>query len=151
MFCSFMKQLPNGTNCLPVTYKTITKLGLEDNHHLYPQICDTMDFTLFSKMIQLIRLCKKPCKILEYHGTVNKYNYYRKVENSTTNNEFRIDGFFATDELQIHEEYLIYGVIEFVGIVGGTLGLFIGYSFNDYIKLVLKYLERFVMKKTPQN
>ena len=97
-----MKQLPNDTNCLPVTFKTITKLALEDNYHLYPQICNTMDFSLFSKIIQLIRLCKKPCKVSEYHGTVNKYNYYKKLGNSTKNNEFRIDGFFVKGQLDLY-------------------------------------------------
>ena len=44
---------------------------------------------------------------------------------------------FPTKEVKLQEEYLIYGIVDLIGIVGGNLGLFIGFSFYDVIKCIL--------------
>ena len=41
----------------------------------------------------------------------------------------------ATRERQI--EYLIYDTLSLVGTVGGTLGLFVGFSFYDFICMII--------------
>ena len=41
----------------------------------------------------------------------------------------------ATRERQI--EYLIYDTLSLVGTVGGTLGLFVGFSFYDFIFMII--------------
>jgi hypothetical protein len=46
----------------------------------------------------------------------------------------------ATRERQI--EYLIYDTLSLVGTVGGTLGLFVGFSFYDFIFMIID-LKRF--------
>ena len=38
---------------------------------------------------------------------------------------------------EVNQEYLIYDITGFVGSVGGTLGLFIGFSFRDIVDIVL--------------
>ena len=35
------------------------------------------------------------------------------------------------DEIEVFEEYLIYEITSVIGSIGGTLGLFIGFSFFD--------------------
>ena len=41
----------------------------------------------------------------------------------------------------VHEEYLIYDLVSMIGAVGGTMGLCIGFSFDDFCSLILRYLE----------
>ena len=40
---------------------------------------------------------------------------------------------------EVHQEYYIYGPLEFIGTVGGTLGLFIGFSFYDFIVAIIDF------------
>ena len=47
--------------------------------------------------------------------------YYRLVDNQT----------------HVHKEYLIYDVMNMIGSVGGTLGLFIGFSCSNVVSIVL--------------
>jgi hypothetical protein len=38
----------------------------------------------------------------------------------------------ASDIVTINEEYLVFDILSFVGSVGGSLGLFVGFSFFDF-------------------
>ena len=38
---------------------------------------------------------------------------------------------------EINKEYLIYDTLSLIGTVGGTLGLFIGFSFYDFFVVVI--------------
>ena len=42
----------------------------------------------------------------------------------------------------IHEEYLIIDFYGMVGVVGGTLGLFVGFSFFDVITYLMKFFQK---------
>ena len=44
---------------------------------------------------------------------------------------------FISRNEEANQEYLIYDTPGFVGSVGGTLGLFIGFSFRDIVEIVL--------------
>ena len=46
----------------------------------------------------------------------------------------------------MYKEYLIYDVIGMVGLVGGTLGLFIGFSFSNVLMFMIEYLQLLVLK-----
>ena len=41
---------------------------------------------------------------------------------------------------EIHREYLVYDPLDFIGTVGGTLGLFVGFSFYDFIAMIIDLL-----------
>ena len=41
---------------------------------------------------------------------------------------------------EVQQEYFIYGPLEFIGTVGGTLGLFVGFSFYDFIAIIIDFL-----------
>ena len=47
----------------------------------------------------------------------------------------------------VNEDYLIYDLEGLVGSVGGTLGMFIGFSFINVITDVLNYLKQLLEKK----
>ena len=38
---------------------------------------------------------------------------------------------------EIHREYLVYDPLDFIGTVGGTLGLFVGFSFYDFFAMII--------------
>ena len=40
-------------------------------------------------------------------------------------------------EITVHEEYVVYDFNGIVGMVGGSLGLFLGFSFFDVILLLI--------------
>ena len=44
---------------------------------------------------------------------------------------------FASTEITTYEEYLIYDFAGMVGSVGGNLGLFVGWSFHDLVKIFM--------------
>ena len=62
-----------------------------------------------------------------------------KVDNAEdVENEFTFDIIVeigATRERQT--EYFIYDTLSMVGTIGGTLGLFVGFSFYDFISMVI--------------
>ena len=43
------------------------------------------------------------------------------------------------EEITVHEEYIVYDFNGIVGTVGGSLGLFVGFSFLDLILLIIAF------------
>ena len=78
--------------------------------------------------------CQKPCSITEYKGQTKKYKGW------STKNGLKFSIFLFTNEMKIHEEYIVYNEVDLVGIVGGNLGLFIGFSFFDKVKQVINFI-----------
>ena len=78
-------------------------------------------------------ICPKSCSIKKYLGEIV---YKDDIANYgfSYNNTFYTDFDFAPPyKVKVSEQYLIYDFIGLVGSVGGTLGLFIGFSFYDMI------------------
>ena len=44
--------------------------------------------------------------------------------------------------IAINEEYLIYDFVTMISVIGGTMGLCIGFSFDDCTSLMMIYLEK---------
>ena len=40
---------------------------------------------------------------------------------------------------EIHIEYLIYDTLSLIGTIGGTLGLFVGFSFYDFLAMIIHF------------
>ena len=47
---------------------------------------------------------------------------------------------YTTTDTEIHNEVLIQDLSSFIGTVGGSLGLFIGFSYTGLVGKVLNYL-----------
>ena len=88
---------------------------------------------IWNQLMELAGNCQRPCTIVEYQGTIKKYLGWGNFNEGST----MISILFPTKEVRLQEEYLIYGIVDLIGIVGGNLGLFIGFSFYDVIKCVL--------------
>ena len=81
-----------------------------------------------------------PCTKLEYHTEAIRLpnsNSLRKP-NSTV---FRVT-LESPYETSVSQEYLIYDTISVISAIGGTLGLFIGFSFREITKDVISFFMR---------
>ena len=59
--------------------------------------------------------------------------------------------FAAPLKAKVFEEYVIYDVIGMIGLVGGTLGLFIGFSFSNVLTYMIQYLQSIILNVCIQN
>ena len=84
--------------------------------------------------------CKPSCTLLQYSGIVDairpkmvgnpeKWNYYG----------FRYE--FSEHKGKYFEEYLIYDIMDVIGSVGGTLGMFIGFSMDGVVFWAINYIK----------
>ena len=71
---------------------------------------------------------KKPCTKLSYH-TKSKGPWPAKLNNA-------VFSVFLGDpyEIIVNEEYYLFDLISVIGAIGGTMGLFIGFSFKDFTR-----------------
>ena len=56
-------------------------------------------------------------------------------------NDFKKTGFWVqltTPKIRVYEQYAVYDFSGIVGTVGGSLGLFIGFSFMDFMLMLIK-------------
>ena len=53
---------------------------------------------------------------------------------------------FITSKIKVEEEYLIHDFVGMLGSIGGTLGLFVGFSFLSGLSYVLEYFQNFIEK-----
>ena len=49
---------------------------------------------------------------------------------------------YSTMNIEIHEEYKVQDIYNFIGTVGGSLGLFIGFSYTGFVGNLLDYIIR---------
>ena len=81
--------------------------------------------------------CLKSCSILQYSGKVQ----YKEKYDDTHATEFKYR-FAKPQSVKVHEEYLIYDEIGLIGSVGGTLGIFIGFSFSGVVTCVINIVQQ---------
>ena len=81
----------------------------------------------------------KPCKKYDYSGMQTFEN--EDVENKYMHQKKLTYQFAYPQVLTIYQEYLIYDDIGMIGSVGGTLGMFIGFSFSNAISSTLNFLQ----------
>ena len=84
---------------------------------------------------------KKPCRGLCHNigYDIEIFEYKEQPVNRLGN--FQKDLYLsANPERKIFQEYYIYDGLAMVGSIGGSLGLFIGFSFFDVMCLVLDFL-----------
>ena len=97
--------------------------------------------------------CQKPCKATEYHGEAkkagidNRRDCFQHHCSVVTSIEYEIDlptSTIATRTGQpfktVYQEYFIWNANALVGTVGGTLGLFIGFSFHGSLMFVWEHV-----------
>ena len=132
------------SKCLPMEFLTIAKLsesGL-DFEECQSQFNITKSWEMRTNFTNDIQSCLKSCSINEFHGQV----IYSHTENSSYLNTTMVETYFSVNELKIQEEYLVYSSVDLIGNIGGTLGLFRGYSFYDNLKIIFNFMKKFIIK-----
>ena len=81
--------------------------------------------------------CNASCTQHQYVG-VKTFSKLSKVGL----NDIILNYAFPTNEIQVFEEYLMFGVNDLIGTIGGHSGLFIGFSFYGVISTILGYIQR---------
>ena len=76
--------------------------------------------------------CPKLCTTQEYVGKID-YTDEKSVSKTDPNLLILYLRYSRPRTVSLFEEYLIYDSIGMVGSVGGTLGMFIGFSFYDIV------------------
>ena len=136
-FVEKLKTMKKG-KCLPILYESLVKFQNYKNYNICNYQQDNED--LHNRLWAIKRNCPLPCTTLSYTGQSNDAVDY----------EFNVRhvgiGFFLSKDREVQEEYLITDVTGFIGYAGGTLGLFVGFSFYDVIKYLSK-LKRFIHQK----
>ena len=89
--------------------------------------------------------CKRSCSNLEYFGEFEAIVPYKSEKENWNfyQMHYYIDKAY---EMKVYEEYIIIDAIGLIGSVGGTLGLFIGFSFSNVINVLIGYLQLFLNK-----
>ena len=86
--------------------------------------------------------CQKSCSTLGYNGEV-AINMPNPSTLNTSNIYFLVCSLANQDHMsKVYEEYLIYDAIGMIGSVGGTLGMFIGFSMTGTISWIFGYFKK---------
>ena len=128
--------------CIPVSLRSIESLDLSpirscDSHSEESEKAwSFIKFYLFFG--EATTKCLKSCTMQEYEGKID----YEVPRPEPSNMFLLVLRFAPPYKVKVTEEYLIYDVIGFVASVGGTLGIFIGFSFYDVIVKVIHLVQR---------
>ena len=81
--------------------------------------------------------CPKPCRDYRYNaiqmeGEIDEEIKEKKIINFVV-------AYRSVDE-KVYQEYYIYDTFSFIGNVGGSLGLFIGFSYTDFLGNILDFV-----------
>ena len=76
------------------------------------------------------------------YGTLNFQNKQKNPQEKENWNFYQMHYYIDKEiEMKVYEEYIIIDAMGMIGSVGGTLGLFIGFSFSNVINLLIGYLQ----------
>ena len=84
-----------------------------------------------------------------HHCSQTNYKLFKSIyaENTTSQNAKRsvqINYYIPLKDMTIQKEYLIHDFIGMLGSIGGTLGMFIGFSFLGVISSLMEYFQKLV-------
>ena len=78
--------------------------------------------------------CSKPCSIVQYTGRVD---YWEENNSNLENSSFTFYLRFTPPLTStVYQEYIIYDIFGMIGSVGGTLGIFIGFSCSSLLYFI---------------
>ena len=133
----------SNAKCMIPALRTVHKLS-KNNKTISD--CKTLKFHSnqpWASMMEKTKGCLEPCEILEYHS-----NNYKSRNWKNATNKIAMLVFFNSYDVSVQEEYLIYGEVDLVGIVGGNLGLFIGFSFSGFINEIINSIANYFFFKS---
>ena len=82
-----------------------------------------------SKLLKERYKCLKPKATMEYHGQPYLLDFRENINRTGLDIFFN----FAREDLEIQEEMYVVSIRDFIASIGGSLGLFIGFSCYTYM------------------
>ena len=133
---------PCSNPCMPNNSKLSEKLGkCKTAQEVYCMLHFAMDVHVLTS--NKLDDCQRPCSYTEYVGKLYKHTKFEGNDHNYVTWSYK----FAFDDVKVNEEYLIYDTVGVIGVVGGTLGLFIGFSFKDLINDIIDFVQNIFMSK----
>ena len=122
-------------NCFPSTL--ISSGGFDKKYECEDEEQETCSFFAFDTYKSN---CPKPCSIVQYNGRID---LWEQNESNQNDSSFIIYLRFAPPlTTTLYEEYVIYDVFGTIGSVGGTLGIFIGFSCSGILSLSISFFKK---------
>ena len=136
----FKNGVDSPTKCVQRINLQVEKCGFECNPWISydqdKQMCSIDDMEnnkngseCLQATILLYHNCLNPKKALLYHPTITTPRYYKKIQDPTI--EVSLD--IMTNIIEIREEKLITETHDFIGSLGGSLGMFFGFAIISWI------------------
>ena len=115
-------------------------------------ICETVEEFQCSHNIT-VRLkenskCLPACTQIHY-GIEYEYQEDSEMTNASRNVTFAYR--ISKLKLMVEEEYLVHDFVNMLGSIGGTFGLFVGFSFLTGISHLLQYIQVLIVRLTSKN
>ena len=137
---SLVKQ--SNVTCVPFSLRSIDRVDLSEIRSCEndPEELENAWFFIKFKLFydEATTKCLKSCIMQEYKGNID----YEELRAEPSNVFHLVFRFAPPYKVKLTEEYVIYDIIEFVASVGGTLGIFIGFSFYDMIIRLINLIKR---------
>ena len=134
----------NSITCLPINYKSLIDLSENNSFEICHDNCIKGSIQVWandqSRMINATRNTAKPCITHQYVG--NLMTFYGHMPN---NRQIQVEYTFKSDKLIVLQEYLVIDDIQLIGTVGGTMGLFIGFSFLDVLQKCMTKFKKYLL------
>ena len=125
--------------CIPINFATLLKFT--------KPFCPALNKSLEATLLNIYRLnevynCQRDCTIVEYHGE------YETLPDILGPRNVAIGLYVMDNQIQEKKEYLIYDFNGVIGFVGGTLGLFVGFSIFNIVEHFLNVVKEIALKYT---
>ena len=124
---------PCPVKCLPIQMKGFQYANksatIEDCTQLEDEICNGGPY-IAKQMEHAYQKCLKPCKETTYKDSVAKLVEPMYLKEGKNIAFFEI---FMSNVQKVEKEVLVYDTNDMIGTIGGSLGLFLGFSFFDVI------------------
>lgn len=136
--------MTNSNTCLPIDFKTLIKKGKNNSLKIcHDEFTASWWHKLQMKLINEKSKIRKPCEIHKYAAADGDLRtFYEYMPNDY---HIQVEYTFKSDELVTRKEFLVTDDIRLIGTVGGTMGLFIGFSFQDMIKKLMATFKKYLM------
>ena len=134
----------NSNTCLPIDFKTLINKGRNNSFKIcHDEFTASWWHELQLKLITEISKIRKPCEIHKYAAADGDLRtFYEYMPND---HHIQVEYTFKSDELVTRKEFLVTDDIRLIGTVGGTMGLFIGFSFQDMIKKLMATFKKYLL------
>ena len=93
---------------------------------------------ILKNMLHIVDECPLQCNLTQYIATLTHSGNINMDEDGLNSADFIL--LSGSNSITVNEEYWVYDTTGLIGAIGGSLGLFAGFSFFDCICLILNWI-----------